>query len=299
MRVEDIFEAIDAITLAESVMSAHQGNDRITVVCIDAITYRVFTIGEAVKALSPEAKDGHSNVPWSKIAKMRDFIGHHYYRRDPEIIFATIREPLKQLREACEQIAAATSDQLVGGEQDTPFEHKGIGVWRDRQPRQESPEGIQPQVLGARSAALLRQSSQGKVGATLGGRVRGARGTALALVHRRASRAARIGGVAAGKRLAVLRRSAGSLPRRRSQRRSASYAVSGPSSLRIRNASTMLRGASNNPMGVSRSTWTEPLPTSNVVVAKLCQLTMFPIRGCQDPLGRAMSCADGISSVKS
>lgn len=50
-------------------------------------------------------------MPWSNIAKMRDFIGHHYYRRDPEIILATIREPLTQLRAACEQIAAAASDQ--------------------------------------------------------------------------------------------------------------------------------------------------------------------------------------------
>jgi len=58
----------------------------------DAISYRVFTIGEAVKALSPKLKLGHANVPWSNIAKMRDLIGHHHYRRDPQIILATIRE---------------------------------------------------------------------------------------------------------------------------------------------------------------------------------------------------------------
>ena len=77
----------------------------------DAISYRVFTIGEAVKALSPKAKHGHPNVPWSNIAKMRDLIGHHYYRRDPQIILATIREPLTQLRAACKQIAPVASDQ--------------------------------------------------------------------------------------------------------------------------------------------------------------------------------------------
>ncbi|MEP7034833.1 MAG: HepT-like ribonuclease domain-containing protein, partial [Actinomycetota bacterium] len=92
-RVADIFGAIEAITLAEEVMSSHDGDHRIAAVCIDAITYRVFTIGEATKELSSESKDAHPNVPWSNIAKMRDLIGHHYYRRDPEIIFATIREP--------------------------------------------------------------------------------------------------------------------------------------------------------------------------------------------------------------
>ena len=58
----------------------------------DAISYRVFTIGEAVKSLTPKAKNGHPKVPWSNIANMRDLIGHHYYRRDPQIILATIRE---------------------------------------------------------------------------------------------------------------------------------------------------------------------------------------------------------------
>ena len=110
MLIEDILQAIDAITLAESVMTS-AGDDRITGVCIDAITYRVFTIGEAVKALSPKLKLGHANVPWSNIAKMRDLIGHHYYRRDPQIILATIREPLTQLRAACKQIAPVASDQ--------------------------------------------------------------------------------------------------------------------------------------------------------------------------------------------
>ena len=61
---------------------------------------------------SPAARTArYPKVPWSNIAKMRDLIGHHYYRRDPQIILATIREPLTQLRAASEQIAAVTSDQ--------------------------------------------------------------------------------------------------------------------------------------------------------------------------------------------
>ncbi len=76
-RVADIFEAIEAINVAESVMTSHDCDDRITAVCIDAITYRVFTIGEATKELSPGAKDAHPDVSWSNIAKMRDLIGHH------------------------------------------------------------------------------------------------------------------------------------------------------------------------------------------------------------------------------
>jgi hypothetical protein len=47
-RADDISEAIDAITRTESVMSSH-GNEAITAVCIDAITHRVITIGEAAE----------------------------------------------------------------------------------------------------------------------------------------------------------------------------------------------------------------------------------------------------------
>ena len=78
---------------------------------IDAITYRVFTIGEATKAMSTTATGAHPDVPWSNIARMRDLIGHHYCRRDPQVILATIRDPLTQLREACTQIAATTSER--------------------------------------------------------------------------------------------------------------------------------------------------------------------------------------------
>jgi len=83
-RAHDILEAIDAITVAVQVMNAHDGDDHITAVCVDAITYRVFTIGEATKSLSAQATDGHPDAPWSNIAKMRDLSGHHYYRRDPQ-----------------------------------------------------------------------------------------------------------------------------------------------------------------------------------------------------------------------
>ena len=105
MRVQDIVEAIEAIALEESVMNS-TSEDVLRDVCLDAISYRVFTIGEAVKTLSQELKDDYPDVPWSNIARMRDLIGHHYYRRESEIVFATIRDPLAHLRGACERLAA-------------------------------------------------------------------------------------------------------------------------------------------------------------------------------------------------
>ncbi len=46
-------------------------------------------------------------------ARMRDLIGHHYDKLDPQIVRATIGEPVEQLRAACEAILEepATRDE--------------------------------------------------------------------------------------------------------------------------------------------------------------------------------------------
>ena len=72
----------------------------------DAVQRRVFTIGEAVKALSKDLWQRHPDVAWSDMARMRDLIGHHYYKLDPQIVRATIGPPVERLRAACEAILA-------------------------------------------------------------------------------------------------------------------------------------------------------------------------------------------------
>jgi uncharacterized protein with HEPN domain len=40
------------------------------------------------------------------MARMRDLIGHHYYKLDPQIVRATIGAPVERLRAACKAILA-------------------------------------------------------------------------------------------------------------------------------------------------------------------------------------------------
>jgi len=105
-RVRDIVESIDAVDRADTLLRAHPQDAEVEQVALDAIHYRVFTIGEAVKALSSGMRDAHPEVPWSDIARMRDLIGHHYYKLDPQIVRSTIGEPVARLRAACEAILA-------------------------------------------------------------------------------------------------------------------------------------------------------------------------------------------------
>jgi len=85
----------------------YPGDPDVAKVALDAVQRRVFTIGGAVKSLSHGLRQRHPDVPWPDMARMRDLIGHHYYKLDPEIVRATIGAPVERLRAACEAILAA------------------------------------------------------------------------------------------------------------------------------------------------------------------------------------------------
>jgi uncharacterized protein with HEPN domain len=110
-RVRDILESIEAIDRAEATVRRYPGDADIAEVALDAVQRRVFTIGEAVKPLSPDLRQRHPGVPWSDIARMRDLIGHHYYKLDSEIVRATIGEPVEALRVVCRAILAESAQQ--------------------------------------------------------------------------------------------------------------------------------------------------------------------------------------------
>ena len=112
-RLRDILECVEGIDRAEATARRYPNDLDLAQVALDAVQRHVFTVGEAVKALSVDLRERHPDVPWSDIARMRDLIGHHYYKLDPQIVRATIREPVERLRAACEAILAesATRDE--------------------------------------------------------------------------------------------------------------------------------------------------------------------------------------------
>jgi uncharacterized protein with HEPN domain len=81
-------------------------DDAVELLAIDTVTYRIITIGEAVKDLSAAARNAHSEVPWPRITRMRDLLTHRYHRRDIGVIRATVDRDLEALRQACEAIVA-------------------------------------------------------------------------------------------------------------------------------------------------------------------------------------------------
>ncbi len=58
----------------------------------DILIRRVEVIGEAVKHLPKDFTNEHQEIPWKKIAGMRDMLIHHYFEVDYDLLWTTVSE---------------------------------------------------------------------------------------------------------------------------------------------------------------------------------------------------------------
>lgn len=68
----------------------------------DAVIRRLEIIGEAVKNLSEDFKHAHPEIPWNKIAGMRNVLIHEYFVVDIPAVWGTIQEDLPTLKKQLE-----------------------------------------------------------------------------------------------------------------------------------------------------------------------------------------------------
>lgn len=65
----------------------------------NAVVRSIEIIGEAVKNLPVEFRNKYANIPWSKIAGMRDKLMHHYFGVNLNTVWKVIKEDLPNLKE--------------------------------------------------------------------------------------------------------------------------------------------------------------------------------------------------------
>ncbi len=73
-----------------------------------ATVYCLQIIGEAVKNISEEIKEKYQDIPWHKIAGMRDRLIHGYFTVDSERVWETIKRDLPPLKKAITKISKET-----------------------------------------------------------------------------------------------------------------------------------------------------------------------------------------------
>jgi uncharacterized protein with HEPN domain len=98
-------DILDDIASAITSIRSHLQHGPITVeIVLDAVAMRLLEIGEAVKGINPELTATEPDIQWSDIAGMRDFLAHHYFATNPEIIQITIDKRLAPLADAIERL---------------------------------------------------------------------------------------------------------------------------------------------------------------------------------------------------
>ena len=69
-----------------------------------AVIREIEIIGEAVKNLPLSFRKKYDNVPWIKIAGMRDKLMHHYFGVNLETVWKTVREDIPYLKKEISSI---------------------------------------------------------------------------------------------------------------------------------------------------------------------------------------------------
>ena len=78
----------------------------------DAVIRNFEVIGEAVKRIPESLKEERPDIPWRRIAGLRDVLIHQYMRVDLEAVWAIVRDDLPEFKQAVAEILAEMQDNL-------------------------------------------------------------------------------------------------------------------------------------------------------------------------------------------
>ena len=95
-RLRDILEAIERI---ERYVVRGEKAFRESELIQNWIVHHLQIIGEAGRSVSPQFRQPHTHVPWSKIIGMRNILAHDYFGIDLDIVWDAATKDLPPLKQ--------------------------------------------------------------------------------------------------------------------------------------------------------------------------------------------------------
>jgi uncharacterized protein with HEPN domain len=103
---ERILDALEAIDRIERHTNPGEAEFRQSELVQSWVVRHLQILGEAVRALSPELRGAHEELPWSEIVGMRNILVHDYFDVDQDIVWSVVEHDLPSLKLSLEQILA-------------------------------------------------------------------------------------------------------------------------------------------------------------------------------------------------
>lgn len=113
---------LDAINLIEEYLRGVSYDDfMINRMFQDAVIREIEIMGEATKNLSTELRDKYPNIPWKKMAGMKDKLIHGYFGVDLDAVWDTATKDIHELKDKIQKVIESEVENERGSELSQSF----------------------------------------------------------------------------------------------------------------------------------------------------------------------------------